>query len=142
MRLRYRISGVVPLSVDGVAVDAGRFLVAYLTTWFPDCGNEKTLEDPVPFVLVRRVTGAEDMISDHPVLSVHSFHTDYTSAKDLSIAVHGHMKALTPKTEVMVQGVGYGVDYRCVEESPHEVDYDDKTLRRFVARYGLGLRLL
>jgi hypothetical protein len=133
---------VVPLSTDGVAVDAERFVMAYLGQWYTDMGAEKTLEDPPRFVVVKRVTGAEDMISDYPILSVHSFNADYTSAKDLSLEVHAHMKALTPKTEVVVNGITYGVDHRCVEEAPHEVDYDDKNLRRFVARYELGLRLL
>lgn len=130
------------LPVDGNAVDAERFVVAYLTQWYPNCGNEKEIGSPLPFVLVKRVTGSEDMISDHPVLSVHSFNPDYSSAKDLALDVHAHMKALTALTSVTVGGVVYGVDYRCVEETPREVDYDDKTLRRFVARYGLGLRLL
>lgn len=103
---------------------------------------ERKVGDPLPFVQVHRVTGKEDMISDHPVLTIHSFNVDYTSAKDLSLEVHVHMKNLTPKTPVVVNGITYGVDYRCVEETPREVDYDDKTLRRWLARYGLGLRLL
>lgn len=116
--------------------------MAYLGQWYSDMAAERTIEDPPRFVAVKRITGPEDMISDHPVLSIHSFNVDYTSAKDLSLEVHAHMKALTPKTSVVVNGIAYGVDYRCVDEAPHEVDYDDKTLRRFVARYGLGLRLL
>lgn len=133
---------MIPLSVDGVAVEAERFILAYLGQWYSAIAAEREIGDPLPFVQIKRITGAEDMISDHPVLSVHSFNADYTSAKDLAYEVHGHMKALTPKTSVVVGGIAYGVDYRCVDEAPHEVDYDDKTLRRFVARYGLGLRLL
>jgi hypothetical protein len=115
--------------------------MSYLGQWYTDMGAERTIDDPVPFVVVKRVTGGDDMISDYPLLSIHSFHTDYTSAKDLSLDVHKHMKDLTPKTSVVVNGVTYGIDYRCVEEAPHEVDYDDKNLRRFVARYELVLRL-
>jgi hypothetical protein len=115
--------------------------MAYLGQWYSDIAAERTIGDPIPFIVVKRVTGGEDMISDYPVLSIHSFHEDYTSAKDLSIDVHTHMKALTPKTAVTVNGITYNIDHRCVDESPHEVDYEDKTMRRFVARYELVLRL-
>lgn len=115
--------------------------MSYLGQWYFDIAAERNIGDPLPFVEVCRITGGDDMISDHPIISIHSFNVDYTSTKDLSLEVHEHMKDLTPKTEVLVNGVAYNVDYRCVEESPHKVDYDDTTLRRFVARYGLGLRL-
>ena len=115
--------------------------MAYLGQWYSDMGAEKTINDPARFIVVKHITGAEDMICEYPIISIHSFNSDYTSAKDLSLEVHAHMKALTPKTSVVVNGITYGVDHRNVEEAPHEVDYDDKNLRRFVARYELGLRL-
>lgn len=130
------------LSLDGVAVDAEEFVIAYLTPLFVNVGAEMEIDPPYPFFEVIRITGAEDMVSDHPVVQINVFHTDYTLAKNAAKAMHAAMKALTPKTSVVVEGLAYGVDYRCVEETPRWVDYDDKTVRRFVARYSLGLRLL
>lgn len=129
------------LSLDGVAVDAEEFVIAYLTPQFTNVGAEMEISPTYPFFQVIRITGRDDMITDHPVVQVNVFHTDYTLAKSAANSMHAAMKNLTAKTSVVVEGVAYGVDYRCVEETPREVDYDDKTLRRFIARYSLGLRL-
>ena len=130
-----------PLSVNGVAVQAEEFVVAYLTSLFPNVGVEMEASPPLPFYLVNRVTGHDDMISDYPVVSVHSFAASRTAASDAATAVHTEMKLLTAKTSVVVAGSACGVDFLTVEDSPRHVDYDDKTVRRYVARYRFGLRL-
>lgn len=99
-------------------------------------------EAPKPFYLVRRVTGTEDMISDYPCVSIHVFAGTRTEAHDAAMAMHAKMKALTAKVAVTVEGRVYGVDYRDVEEVPFWVDYEDKTVHRYVGRYEIGLRLL
>ena len=132
---------MVLLSVNGVAVQAEEFVVAYLTALFPNVGVEMEASPPLPFYLVNRVTGSDDMVSDYAVVSVHSFATSRTAASDAATAVHTEMKLLTAKTSVVVQGSAFGVDFLSVVETPHHVDYDDKTVRRYVGRYRLGLRL-
>ena len=131
-----------PLSVDGVAVQAEEFLVAYLSPTFVNVATEMEAKPPMPFFLVKRVAGSEDMISDEAVVSIHCFAASRTAASDAAMSMHARMKALTAKTSVTVGGKAYGVDFRDVEEVPKLVDYDDKTLRRFVGRYRIGLRLL
>lgn len=130
-----------PLSVDGVAVPVEQFVVAYLTPALTNVGIEMEANPPLPFFLVKRVAGLDDMVSDHPVVSVHCFAASRTAASDAAASMHALMKALTAKTSVVVGGISYGVDYRRVEEVPRYEDYDDKNIRRYVGRYGLGLRL-
>jgi len=130
------------LSVDGVAVQAEEFLVAYLSPTLVNVATEMEASPPLPFFLVKRITGGEDMVSDYAVVSIHCFATSRTAASDAATSMHAKMKALNAKTSVTVGGKAYGVDFRYVEEVPFYVDYEDKTLRRFVGRYRLGLRLL
>jgi len=130
------------LKIDGLAVSVEKFVVAYLAPTFVNVGTEMEHGAPKPFYLVRRVSGSEDMISDYPCVSVHVFADTRTAAHDAARAMHGKMKALNASVSVTVGGSSYGVDYREVEEVPIWVDYDDKTLHRYVGRYTLGLRLL
>lgn len=133
---------MVQLSVpDGVTVQAEEFMVAYLTPTLTNVGVSMEQNSPMPFFLVRRVSGREDMISDHPVLSIHCFDLTRTAASDAAQRMHAAMKALTAKTSVTVEGTVYSVDSRNVVENPIWVDYEDKTVHRYVGRYRLGLRL-
>lgn len=126
---------------NGIAVQAERFVVAYLLPLLTNVGVEFLEKDPLPFYKVTRVTGHDDMISDYPVISINTFATDRKTAGDNSMIAHGYMKALTPKVGVVVDGITYGVDFLRCTETPRWVDYDDKTIRRYVGRYKLGLRL-
>jgi len=134
--------GLLSLPDSGLAVSVEKFVVAYLTPEFHNVGTEMEHGSPHPFYLIRRITGKEDMISDHATVSIHCFADTRTAAHDAARAMHAKMKLLNAKVTVTVEGVGYGVDYREVEEVPIWVDYDDKTVHRYVGRYTLCLRLL
>jgi hypothetical protein len=129
-------------ALDGIAVSAEKFMVAYLAPTFTNVGTEMEHGAPKPFYLVRRVSGREDMVSDYPTMSVHVFADTRTHAHDAARLMHVKMKALDAKVAVTVEGHDYSVDFVDVDEVPIWVDYDDKTVHRYVGRYTLGLRLL
>jgi len=105
---------------------------------FPEDSPEKTGE---PFFLVRRITGGDDKITDCPVVSIHTFHTDMESAEDAAFQCHDLMLALNAKTVVNVESGSFNVDLCETVESPKWVDYENDNLERYVARYRLYLRL-
>lgn len=93
----------------------------------------------LPFRLVKRVAGGDDTITDRPVISVHTFDTDYTSASVEARLTHNRMLALRPWVRVNITHGEVWADYVDTHEGPHW-EYYDQTVHRFVATYEIGLR--
>jgi hypothetical protein len=134
---------VVPLSAPNVH----KLLVAYLTPdltnvgikMFPEDGPDKTGQ---PFYLLRRVTGADNWVTDYPVVSLHTFHTDIESCEDAALAAHDLMHNLTAKETITFGGVDHSVDLVETIEFPKWVDYANDNLERYVGRYRIHLRII
>lgn len=125
-------------------VDVEDVVVAWLSGKVIDEGSCRTRmphEPPMPFVLVQRIAGGDDWITDEPTVSVHSFDTDQTSASDLARRVHHRIRTLTAKESVRLDDREVSVNYLRVQQSPQWQDYQDPIIMRYVARYEIDLRL-
>lgn len=95
----------------------------------------------MPFYLVNRVTGGDDMVTDCPTVSVHAFNTTRTGASTSARTMHALMKQLTAQVPVLMSDASYvSVDAVYVMETPHWEDYGDKTIQRYCGRYRIELR--
>jgi hypothetical protein len=130
-------------------VDAEDFVIAYLTglSIVPSgqMSARMPVTPPIPFVLVQRVAGGDDLLIDSATVSVHSFDQDQTSASDTARAVHHAMRRLHSKTAVTVDGASWSINRFSVEQSPIYVEYEPSgggaVLDRYVARYVIDFRL-
>jgi hypothetical protein len=124
--------------------DVEELVVAWLAPLGP-VSVERPAGAPLPFRMVNRVAGANaDLISDDPVVSVHTFAATRTAAKTEARITHRRMMVLANNPMiniVMPSGTG-NVEYLETFESPYWVDYLDKTISRYVARYRLGLKFV
>lgn len=114
--------------------------MAYLAS-LVNVGIKMIPEDPMPFFLVRRITGGDDMVTDFPVVSIHTFDSDIESCEDAAFRCHDLMKALTAKTTITFGGADHSIDKIEVVETPKWVDYANDNLERYVARYRIHLRI-
>lgn len=131
-----------PISIaKGTAPQAEELIISYLRQWFTNVRTEMPNDPPFPFYLINRVSGGDDLISDYPTVSIHSFHTNRLAAADAADAMHAKLKALNAKTTVEVRGVNVGVEYVEVVETPMWIDYNDPNIKRYCGRYKFGLRL-
>lgn len=127
---------VVPLS----APNAEKLSVAYLAPHFSEVGTKLPLDPPLPFILVRRISGPETEVTDHATVSIHCFAVDMDAAGDLADAMHDLMKLWTPLLSVSYGGENYGIEKLYVVEKPIYVDYMNNNMERYVGRYRLQLR--
>src|SRR5258705_10214269 len=123
-----------------IAPDVEDLVVAWLTPLGPT-SVERPAGAALPYRMVNRVAGADDIYiaSDDPVVSVHTFAATRTAAKTAARITHQRMFVLAnnPMTNVvMPSGIG-NVEYLETFEGPYWVDYLDKTVSRYVARYRL-----
>jgi hypothetical protein len=100
----------------------------------------------LPYRAVTRVAGTDDQISDFPVIRVHTFARDYTSAAREADRTHRRMLVLAddPLYDVTMPG---GITANCasltVLSGPREEDYAaESVVVRFVAEYLPVLRFI
>jgi len=123
--------------------DITEFVIAYLT---PSLTNVSTLmppNPPLPYYVVKRITGTQDWVSDYPVVSIHAFDSTDALAAQAARAMHALMNpwVLTPKVSVLVSGVECSIDSLEIQEAPAWQDYGDKNLERYCARYKITTRV-
>lgn len=124
-----------------LAPDAEELVVSYLAQFFPNVSVTMPAEPPLPFYLVTRISGGDDMVTDYATVSVHAFASDRTAASDAARAMHDKMRNLNARIGIPVSNGTAGVDRVETKETPAWRDYDDANLQRYVGRYGLDLRL-
>jgi hypothetical protein len=130
------------------------FVIVYLGNQFgaTTVGAERPVTtpanpSPLPYRMVNRVSGHDDKVFESSIVSVHTFADNMEDAEAAAYVTHSWMLALGPplvgQTPVTISN-DQVVMADCVEtmQSPIWVDYEDTNLRRFVARYEIGLRFV
>jgi len=118
-----------------------------VVAWLSDLGRAGVLRRPtdeLPFRLVHRVSGADDVSEgyDEAVVSVHTFAASMPGAIEAADATHQRMMYLAKNSLTNIElsdGTVANVDYCRTEEKPTYEDFKDPTVFRYVARYRLGL---
>lgn len=133
---------------DEAPPNAELFVIAWLT---PLAGAPNKIGPkrwaagmPFPYFMVRRITGGTDLITDYPVMRVHTFAATYTAASESAWDAHRRMLLLAndPLRDVtMPDGTLANCEWLCADdEGPHEEPYGaESVVTRFVAEYTLGL---
>lgn len=88
-----------------------------------------------PLIVVRRVGGLDNRITDYARLQVDTFGASYREAVSLAESVRQAVLA-APASEVL----GVSIDDADTEAAPQFLAYDDKGTQRYVAAYRLALR--
>lgn len=126
-------------------IDVEDFTVAWLGTWNLVPAGQVAARTPVvlplPYILVQRVAGGDDYITDKATISIHSFHNTETGASDIARGVHHAMRTLSPKTLVKVNGVYVTMNRIEFEMAPIFEQWEDPVVMRYVARYVIDVRL-
>lgn len=89
-----------------------------------------------PLIVVRRVGGYDDYITDRSRLQVQCFGGAHAQARDLAEACR--QKILAAPAESLVAGVI--VDRAGTDSAPTYVDYEQPSIHRYVATYRLEFR--
>jgi hypothetical protein len=93
-------------------------------------------EDLVPpLIVVRRVGGADDRITDQPRIQVQTFGANYAQAADL--AEQSRQLILASPARAVA---GATIDQAFTDTAPAYVDYGQPSVFRFVATYRLEFR--
>lgn len=131
--------------------DVEDLVIAYLTSQSIVAAGHIAAKVPAdvvaPFILVQRIAGGDDFIVDHATVSVHSFHTDQTSASDVARSVHHAMRQFRAKTAVTMPDGSIASPYGpCrTQQTPIFVPWEPEgggtVLSRYVARYLIDIRL-
>lgn len=97
----------------------------------------------LPYRMVTRVDSQDDRLTDSSIVSIHTFADSMTDAETAARATHARMTALDPRVAVTLPSGGTAsADYFRVTQGPIWADYEDNTIRRFIARYEIDLRYL
>ena len=127
-----------------LAPDIEDFLVNYLTPLEPpgQVSFEMPTKPKMPFILVNRLDGGDNEVTEEATVSVHVFHTTRSLAAYEARRMHQQMKSLLPRTAVLMSDGSYAsVDYVETVETPAWREYEDKTIWRYCGRYKIDLRL-
>lgn len=136
------------------APNAQAFVLAWLeplndlTTPPGGVGSRRRPGDPLPFRMVTRITGAGDLYSDYPVVSVHTFgdasisQADTYTNREADITDRRMLLLLEDPTinVVMADGTVANCEYLAVKEAPKKVEYHDTSVIRYMARYEIGFK--
>lgn len=99
--------------------------------------NMQELVDAVPdatVILVRRVGGFDDMITDTPRVDVEVYARTYATARDTALAVQQRLLNFPRPTPAG------SIDSTRTEVGPREIPNDDQTIRCVAATYRLDTR--
>jgi hypothetical protein len=126
-----------------IAADVEELVVTYLSQFFSNVSVDMPSRPPLPFYLVTRLAGADDMITDCATVSVHAFAADMTAASDAARALHLKMNpwALTAKQGFDLNSGRAFIDRICTVETPAWRNYEDPNLKRYCGRYRIELRM-
>lgn len=112
-------------------------------------GLERPDTDPpiLPFRMVTGITGVDDcnQFDSESIVSVHTFDKTRVLAKRAARDTHRRMLVLAsdPLTDiVMVDGRIANIEYLDVVERPTYRDYKADNVKRYVARYRIGLEFV
>jgi hypothetical protein len=123
-----------------VFADVEALLVGYLTPIPGVVGVSVELPHAalsmLPFVLVTRVSGGDNYITDSATVDVECFHSSRFLASEIARTVHAAMMLLR---HTAVAGVL--VDYVETITGPQWIDYDDENLQRYLASYLIESRV-
>lgn len=122
---------------------AGRLLRAHLLYLGRPVARDRKPNDPVPQIILRRLGGPVDAVSDHGLWSIHDFAADLTTTETNSWNTFRRLGVLgppfAPQKPIVFDGKTYYCDGIDVDEFPHEEDYSD-TIKRFVGTYRIHFR--
>lgn len=126
----------------GMPADAEDVIIAWLAP-LGVVSAERPAGDVLPYRLVTRVAGSDNRITDSAVVSVHTFAATITAAATEARATHHRMLSLGPQDDVVMPDSTI-VRVECVDthQGPLWVDYEDDTIKRYVARYEINLRFV
>ncbi|MGV0634494.1 hypothetical protein ABQE69_09035 [Mycolicibacillus trivialis] len=118
-----------------------------LVAWLSALGRaatERGAGEALPFRIVKRVAGADDPIIgiDTATVSVHTLAATSSAAHEAAQITHRRMVLLArnPQTAIaLLDGGVTNVDYCKTLMSPVEVDYGETDIKRYVARYEIGV---
>lgn len=152
---------LTPIPTPGVArfIDIEDALVA----WIVQCnivapescrGGEEPANAAYPYVMVTRVSGTSDGVTDCPMVDVDIFHPDYTIASTIAGRIDRAIRSLKPRglsqkptvlvpvefDDGTVSTVPFTVDRIPFAETPVYRDYQDTELKRLVGRYEIEHR--
>jgi hypothetical protein len=118
-------------------VDVEDLLIGYLSDipGIGDIGVEMPNLPSTPFVLVTRVSGGDDYLTDHATVDIEVFHASRTTSSDFARLIHTKMLHLR-RTVVS----GRGVDAVDVEQGPHWLNWGDENLQRHLMSYVIHSR--
>lgn len=88
-----------------------------------------------PLVVVRRVGGFDDKITDQALLQVQTFGGSHAQGRALAEQCRQRVFAA-----VATEAAGVSIDRVSTESAPQFVDYGDLKLHRYVAVYGIEFR--
>lgn len=133
-----------------LAPDAAPSVEKTIVAWLTELGRTATKRDPgdeLPFRIVKRIAGADDPIVgiDTASVSIHTLAATSTAAHDEAQLTHRRMTLLArnPDTAItLLDGGVVNVDYCTTLMSPVEVDYGETGIKRYVARYEIGVSYL
>lgn len=118
-------------------VDQERMLVNYLQPISPGNVSVEMPNQPIlPFVLVTRISGGDDRITEFAIMEISVFHTSRSAASLVARQAHSMMLALKPYTlGLTVGGSAVRIDRVSTIHGPSWNSYRDENLRQYTARY-------
>jgi hypothetical protein len=128
---------VIPLSAPNVE----KLVVAFLGPHFANVATEMGPNPSLPFLLVTRLSSPSTEITDHATVDVDVFDTDMDNAGDTADSMHDLMRKWTAKNTVSYGGQNYGIQLLETLARPFFLNYEDVSLKRYVARYRIQLRV-
>lgn len=126
-----------------IAADVEELVVNYLGQHFANVGVDMPPVPALPFYLVNRIAGGDDMVTDCATVSIHCFAATRTAASNAARAMHLLMNpfALTPKLNFTLSMGSAYVDRVRTLETPAWRDYENPNLQRYCGRYLIDLRM-
>lgn len=127
-----------------IAADVEELVVTYLGQHFPNVGVQMPPDPPLPFYLVNRLGGGDDMVTDSAIVSVHAFAATRTAASSAAREMHLLMNPqnFTAKLGFVLSMGPAHVDRVLTVETPAWRDYENPNLQRYCARYRIDLRMV
>lgn len=129
--------------LDSAPPNAEEVVVAWLSA-LGRTGVLRLPADDLPFRLVHRVSGSDDVSEGHDdaVLSVHTFAASMEEASYEADRTHQRMMWLAQHSLTNIEltgGTVANVDFCRTVEKPTYEDFQDPAVFRYVARYRIGL---
>lgn len=125
-------------------IDTEELVVTYLQPLNPGGVAVEMPPNPTaPFILITRIAGADDRITDRGMVQVECFHSSRDAANALARQMHYSIQQWTAKVGVTLPSAGRAVYIDRIEtvQAPHWEPYEDENLKRYLARYEVISRI-